>query len=54
MFCEIFEFDAVIEAPNDDISRLPSGNLLVVENPEDGAWSVKSATTIVAQLLFTD
>lgn len=44
------DHDTVIEAPGKEGTPLQLGDLLVIENPEDGAWRISGATSIVAQL----
>jgi environmental stress-induced protein Ves len=42
--------DTVVEAPGGEGNSLQLGDLLVIENPEDGVWRIYGATSIVAQL----
>lgn len=43
--------DVVIDAPNNGSNLLSRGNLLVIEDPENGEWRVSDGTGIVTQML---
>jgi environmental stress-induced protein Ves len=45
------EDDVVVDAPDKSSNKLPLGDLLIIENPMEGNWSIHGSTSIVVHLL---